>query len=193
MGASKKKEVIMSENELTLKIGIVTVSDRASSGEYEDLGGPKVREELSGFIKSSWSESYHIVPDEKNELKTLLKKLSDEEKCSLIITTGGTGPSPRDVTPEATIEVADKELPGFGEAMRRISFDKVPTSILSRQTAVIRGSTLIINLPGSPKAIKECLEVVFPAVPDCIDLIGGPFIETNESKVTAIHFHKHKN
>lgn len=193
MGDFKKKEVIMSENELTLKIGIVTVSDRASSGEYEDLGGPKVREELTGFIKSHWEELYHVVPDEKETLVNLLKELADIKKCSLIITTGGTGPSPRDVTPEATLEVADKELPGFGEAMRKTSYGKVKTAILSRQTAVVRGSTLIINLPGSPKAIKECLEVVFPAVPDCIDIIGGPFIETNESKVTAIHFHKHKN
>lgn len=183
----------MNNKKTILKIGIVTVSDRASSGEYEDKGGPAIREELNGYIKSPWVENYHIVPDEKESIIKLLKKLADVEKCSLIITTGGTGPAPRDITPEATLEVAEKELLGFGEVMRKISFEKVKTAILSRQTAIVRGSTLIINLPGSPKAIKECLEAVFPAVPDCIDLIGGPFIETNENKVTAIHFHKHKN
>lgn len=187
------KEVIMDNKEPLLKIGIVTVSDRASSGEYEDLGGPAIKAELEGYIKSPWTESYHIISDDRDKISELLKELSDIESCSLIITTGGTGPSPRDVTPEATMEVADKELPGFGEVMRKISLKKVKTAILSRQTAVVRGSTLIINLPGSPKAIKECLEAVFPAVPDCIDLIGGPFIETNENKVTAPHFHKHKN
>ncbi|VAV83130.1 Molybdopterin adenylyltransferase [hydrothermal vent metagenome] len=175
-----------------LKIGIVTVSDRASRGEYEDKGGPAVVKELTEAIVSAWEPVLRIVPDDQSVIEETLTSLADSERCSLIITTGGTGPAPRDLTPDATHAVATRELPGFGEQMRAISLKKgIPTAILSRQCAVLRNSTLIINLPGKPSAIAECLEAVLPAIPDCINLIGGPEVETNPDKVRQ--FHPHKN
>ena len=168
------------------KIGVVTVSDRASRGEYEDRGGPAVVEYLNATVTSEMKIISSVIPDERGLIEATFVKLSDVENCDLIITTGGTGPAIRDVTPEATESVCDKMMPGFGELMRQVSLTKVPTAILSRQVAGIRssetGGTLIINLPGSPKAIAECLDAVFPAIPYCIDLIEGPFLETNESR-----------
>jgi molybdopterin adenylyltransferase len=167
------------------KIGIVTVSDRASRGEYQDLGGPAIVEYLQEILTCEWAAETRLVPDELTQISDTLIELADEVGCCLIVTTGGTGPAPRDVTPEATEAVAEKLMPGFGELMRKVSLEKVPTAILSRQTAVIRGKSLIINLPGQPKAIRECLGAVFPAVPYCIDLIGGSFLTTNEEKCKA--------
>lgn len=166
-----------------IKIGIVTVSDRASSGEYEDLGGPAIREWFERALTTPWQAVAHMVPDEQDRIETLLCELADQEGCCLIVTTGGTGPARRDVTPEATEAVCDKLLDGFGEQMRAVSLRYVPTAILSRQIAGVRGSTLIINLPGKPSAIAECLDAVFPAVPYCIDLIEGPYLETDEAVV----------
>ncbi len=167
------------------KIGIVTVSDRASRGEYEDRGGPAVRAYLDRVLKSPIDVIAHIVADETGLIVETLIELSDQAGCCLVITTGGTGPAPRDVTPEATAAVCERMLPGFGEAMRTESLRFVPTAILSRQTAGTRGSCLIINLPGSPKAISECLDAVFAAVPYCIDLIGGPCLATDPEHITA--------
>ena len=167
----------------TIKIGIINVSDRASRGEYEDLPGKEVKRLLNLWLSSSWEADYAIIPDEQKLLEAEMIRMADLASCCLIITTGGTGPAVRDVTPEATIAVCDKMLPGFGEQMRQVSLQYVPTAILSRQTAGIRGNTLIVNLPGKPKSIKECLEAVFPAIPYCIDLIEGPFIETNEDEM----------
>lgn len=167
------------------RIGIVTVSDRASRGVYEDRGGPAVVAFLDEVLSSPWEARKHVVPDERPELESLLRHLADDDGCSLVITTGGTGPAPRDLTPEATEAVCEKLLPGFGELMRRISVEKVPTAILSRQTAGVRGRTLYVNLPGSPKAIKECLGAVFPAVPHCIALLGGPKLETRPERLDA--------
>lgn len=168
-----------------MQIGIVVVSDRASRGEYEDRGGPAVRAFLSDVLTTPWRGVTRVIPDEVELVRDTLVGLVDDEGCSLVITTGGTGPAPRDVTPEATAAVLDKELAGFGEAMRAVSRPHVPTAILSRQTAGVRGSALIINLPGSPKAVRECLDAVFAAVPDCVDLIGGPYLETDRSRVVA--------
>jgi molybdopterin adenylyltransferase len=167
------------------KIGIVTVSDRASRGEYEDRGGPAIVAYLERVLSSEWTPVTRVVPDELPTLISCLAELSDREQCCLIITTGGTGPALRDVTPEATSAVAEKLMPGFGELMRKVSLEKVPTAILSRQTAAIRGKSLIVNLPGQPKAIQECLDAVFPAIPYCIDLIEGPFLTTDESQLVA--------
>ncbi|MCA9004908.1 MAG: molybdopterin adenylyltransferase [Planctomycetaceae bacterium] len=167
------------------RIGIVTVSDRASSGEYEDRGGPAIQDYLSEVLTSDWLPVAHVIPDELETITETLKELCDQEQCCLVVTTGGTGPAKRDITPEATLAVSEKEMPGFGELMRKVSLEKVPTAILSRQTAVIRGGTLIINLPGQPKAIQECLDAVFPAVPYCIDLLEGPFLETDEARLKA--------
>jgi len=167
------------------KIGIVTVSDRASRGEYEDRGGPAILDYLSEVLSSDWTSVARIIPDELSTIIETLKDLCDQEQCCLIVTTGGTGPAKRDITPEATLSVADKEMPGFGELMRKVSLEKVPTAILSRQTAVIRGGSLIVNLPGQPKAIQECLDAVFPAIPYCIDLLEGPYLETNEERLVA--------
>lgn len=176
----------------TLKIGIITVSDRASKGEYEDKGGPAVIKELTEAFTSPTVMISRIVPDEIFVIESTLIELADTEGCSLIITTGGTGPAPRDVTPDATHRVATRELPGFGEQMRATSLKKgIPTAILSRQCAVLRNSTLIINLPGKPTAIAECLEAVLPAIPDCIELIGGPDVLTNPDKVQEFRPHKH--
>ncbi|QDV51887.1 molybdopterin adenylyltransferase [Gimesia fumaroli] len=168
-----------------VKIGIVTVSDRASRGEYEDRGGPAIVDYLSEVLSSEWTPVARVIPDELYTITETLQELTDLEQCCLIVTTGGTGPAKRDITPEATLAVAEKEMPGFGELMRKVSLEKVPTAILSRQTAVIRGGSLIINLPGQPKAIQECLDAVFPAVPYCIDLLEGPYLETNESRLVA--------
>lgn len=167
------------------KIGIVTVSDRASRGEYEDRGGPAITEYLTEVLRSPWVAEKRIISDELATIAQTLTELADQSECCLIVTTGGTGPAPRDVTPEATEKVAEKLMPGFGELMRKVSLEKVPTAILSRQTACIRGQSLIVNLPGQPKAIGECLDAVFPAIPYCIDLIGGPFLETNEERIVA--------
>jgi len=167
------------------KIGIVTVSDRASHGEYEDRSGPAVREYLERVLASPFDAIAHIVADETDLIVETLIELSDQAGCCLIITTGGTGPAPRDVTPEATAAVCERALPGFGEAMRAESLRFVPTAILSRQTAGTRGRCLIVNLPGSPKAVAECLDAVFAAVPYCIDLIGGPYLETDPRHITA--------
>ena len=167
------------------KIGIVTVSDRASRGEYEDRGGPAVRQYLERVLASPFKTIAHIVADETGLIVETLIELSDQAGCCLAITTGGTGPAPRDMTPEATAAVCDRMLPGFGEAMRAESLRFVPTAILSRQTAGTRGSCLIVNLPGSPKAIAECLDAVFAAVPYCIDLIGGPYLETDPEQIAA--------
>ena len=166
-------------------IGILTVSDRASCGTYEDRSGPAIRDTLKAFLKSAWEDCYRLVPDERPLIEAALRELCDEEACCLVLTTGGTGPAPRDVTPEATEAVCEKMMPGFGEQMRSVSLRHVPTAILSRQTAGIRGKSLIINLPGRPRAIRECLEAVFPAVPDCVDLIGGPRLETCENVLPA--------
>ncbi len=168
-----------------IRIGIVTVSDRASRGEYEDLGGPAIRQYLLDVLTEPWEPVCRVIPDEQQQICQELCELADQEKCCLIITTGGTGPAARDVTPEATIAACQKMMPGFGELMREVSLQKVPTAILSRQTAGIRGSSLIVNLPGQPKAIRECLDAVFPAIPYCIDLIGGPALYTNPERIVA--------
>ncbi|MCG8527053.1 MAG: molybdopterin adenylyltransferase [Opitutales bacterium] len=159
-----------------MKIGIINVSDRASQGVYEDIPGKRTKELLQETINEDVTFEYAVVPDEVEEISKSMIAMADEKKCNLIISTGGTGPAPRDVTPEATEKVIEKALPGFGEAMRMESLAKVPTSILSRQVAGIRGSSLIVNLPGKPKAIGECLEIIMPAVPYCVQLIGGPKI-----------------
>ena len=166
-----------------IKIGIINVSDRASRGEYADLPGQEVKRLLGLWLSSPWESTYAVIPDEQNLLEKELIQMADEQGCCLIVTTGGTGPAVRDVTPEATIAVSEKLLPGFGELMRQTSLQYVPTAILSRQTAGIRGRSLIVNLPGKPKSIKECLEVVFPAIPYCIDLIDGPYLETNPEEM----------
>lgn len=172
-------------NQASARIGIVTVSDRASRGDYEDLGGPAIHDWLTRALTSPWEPVTRLIPDERAEVEAALKDLCDREGCCLVVTTGGTGPAPRDVTPEATEAVIEKLMPGFGEQMRAVSLRHVPTAILSRQLAGIRGGALIINLPGKPAAIAECLEAVFPAVPYCIDLIGGPFLTTDEAVVKA--------
>lgn len=168
-----------------LKIGLVSISDRASQGIYEDKGLPALNEWFSNVLISPWEMSSVLIPDEQDIIEKTLCQLVDEEKCHLVLTTGGTGPSPRDVTPEATKAVADKELFGFGEEMRRISLQYVPTAILSRQTAVTRGKSLIINLPGQPKAIKQILDGIFASVPYCLELLGNPWIETNSEIIKA--------
>ncbi len=160
-----------------LRIGVINISDRASAGVYEDIPGKAAVALLESWIKTEWLPIYAVVPDDQDVIEQTLMRFADEENCSLIITTGGTGPAPRDVTPEATESVCQKMLPGFGELMRATSLEFVPTAILSRQTAGIRGKSLIVNLPGKPKAISECLTAVFPAIPYCIDLIGGSYIE----------------
>lgn len=168
-----------------IRIGIVTVSDRASRGEYEDRGGPAIHEYLDRVVVEDWAEVSKVIPDERSQIEETLAELCDVEGCCLVITTGGTGPAARDVTPEATTTVVDRILPGFGELMRQISLQYVPTAILSRQVAGTRGHSLIINLPGKPKAIAQCLDAVMPAVPYCLDLIGGPYLTTHEEHVKA--------
>jgi len=180
-----------------LLIGLVSISDRASQGVYQDQGIPALQEWFGSALTTPWRMVTRLIPDEQPVIEATLKELVDEQHCHLVLTTGGTGPAPRDVTPEATLAVADKVMPGFGEQMRQVSLAFVPTAILSRQAAVIRKQALIINLPGQPKAIRETLEGlkddqggsrvngIFAAVPYCIDLIGGPYIETNEAVVKA--------
>ena len=167
------------------KIGILPVSDRASRGEYEARGGPAIREYLAEVLSSEWEPVERIVADDQPLIEEILVELATTEGCCLVVTTGGTGPASRDVTPEATEAVCQKLLPGFGELMRKVSLEKVATAILSRQTAGILGSALIVNLPGQPRAIGECLDAVFPAIPYCIDLLDGPYLETDESRLEA--------
>jgi len=161
------------------RIGILTVSDRASRGEYEDKGGPAMQAWFARVLTSPWEAVARVIPDEQPQIEQTLIELCDIEGCSLVVTTGGTGPALRDVTPEATEAVCEKMLPGFGELMRSASLKFVPTAILSRQTAGIRGKSLIVNLPGKPSAIDDCLNAVFPAIPYCIDLIEGAYLESN--------------
>ena len=178
-----------------VRIGLVSVSDRASSGVYEDKGIPALRDWLQRALRNPVAFEERLIPDEQATISATLVELVDDARCDLVLTTGGTGPAPRDVTPEATLAVAHKEMPGFGEQMRQISLRFVPTAILSRQVAVIRGRALIVNLPGQPKSIAETLEGlpraeppvhgIFAAVPYCIDLIGGPYLETDESVCKA--------
>jgi len=162
-----------------VRIGIVTASDRASKGIYEDISGKAIIDTMNDYLTSPWEEVYRCIEDDQDTLKDLV----DNEGCCLVVTTGGTGPAKRDVTPEATEAVCDRMMPGFGELMRAESLKFVPTAILSRQTAGLRGSSLIVNLPGKPKSIRECLDAVFPAIPYCIDLMEGPFLECNEEVI----------
>lgn len=163
-----------------IKIGVINISDRASAGIYEDIPGKAVVETLKDYLVSTFETVYRVIPDEQDLISATLIEMADVENCCLIVTTGGTGPSKRDVTPEATEAVCDKMMPGFGELMRAESLKYVPTAILSRQTAGLRGKSLIINLPGKPKAIRQCLDAVFPAVPYCIDLLEGPYLICNQ-------------
>jgi molybdopterin adenylyltransferase len=168
-----------------VRVGIVTISDRASAGVYEDRGGPAIRDCLGEILSCPWEPVPRLIPDERPVIEGTLIELCDREGCCLVVTTGGTGPARRDVTPEATEAVCDKVLDGFGELMRAVSLRVVPTAILSRQVAGVRGRSLIVNLPGKPSAIRDCLLAVFPAVPYCIDLIEGPYLTTNEAVVKA--------
>ncbi|WP_338590925.1 molybdopterin adenylyltransferase [Shewanella khirikhana] len=165
------------------RIGIVTVSDRASAGIYEDLSGQAIIDTLNAYLTSEWESVYRLIPDEQADIEATLIDLADNEQCCLVVTTGGTGPAKRDVTPEATEAVCHRMMPGFGELMRTESLKFVPTAILSRQTAGLRDDTLIVNLPGKPKSIRECLDAVFPAIPYCIDLMDGPYLECDESVI----------
>jgi len=167
------------------RIGIVTVSDRASQGIYEDRGGPAIREYLAEILTSPFELVARVISDDQPLIEQTLRELCQTQRCCLVITTGGTGPALRDVTPEATLAVCEKEMPGFGELMRQVSLQKVPTAILSRQTAGICGTSLIVNLPGQPRAIRECLDAVFPAIPYCIDLLNGPYLTTDDSRIVA--------
>ncbi len=168
---------------MKIKIGIVTASDRASKGIYEDLSGQAIIDTMNEYLTSEWESVYRCIEDNQETIENTLKDLVDNEGCCLVVTTGGTGPAKRDVTPEATENVCDRMMPGFGELMRAESLKFVPTAILSRQTAGLRGSSLIVNLPGKPKSIRECLDAVFPAIPYCIDLMEGPFLECNEEVI----------
>jgi molybdopterin adenylyltransferase len=170
----------MSTSNATIaRLGVLTMSDRASRGEYEDLSGAAIRGIFSEWISSPIDIVYRLIPDERDSIEKTLRALVDDEGCCLVVTTGGTGPSPRDVTPEATEAVCDKMMPGFGELMRAESLKSVPTAILSRQTAGLRKRCLIVNLPGKPASIRQCLQAVFPAIPYCIDLVGGPRLEAS--------------
>ena len=166
-----------------IKIGVITASDRASAGIYKDISGVAIQDTMKDYLTSEFEVVYRCIPDEQVQIEDTMKELCDEVGCCLVVTTGGTGPALRDVTPEATENVCEKMMPGFGELMRQVSLQYVPTAIFSRQTAGIRGKSLIINLPGKPKSIRECLDAVFPAVPYCIDLLDGPFLECDESVV----------
>lgn len=180
-----------------LRVGLVSISDRASQGVYNDEGIPALKNWLDSTLSTPWEGVERLIPDDRPHIESTLRELADQAGCDLVLTTGGTGPAPRDVTPEATLAVADKEMPGFGEQMRRIGLAFVPTAILSRQVAVIRGQTLIVNLPGQPRSIRETLEGlkdeqgnvlipgIFAAIPYCIDLIGGPYAETHDDVVSA--------
>jgi molybdopterin adenylyltransferase len=174
---------------MTALIGILTVSDRASRGEYADEGGPAIRDYLAEILASPWEAREQIVPDDLEAIAAAIRRLADEG-CCLVVTTGGTGPAPRDVTPEATERICTKMLPGFGELMRQVSLKYVPTAILSRQTAGVCGTALVVNLPGRPKSIRECLDAVFPAIPYCVDLIhtgiaDAPRLETDPARLVA--------
>ncbi|HEY1848586.1 MAG TPA: molybdopterin adenylyltransferase [Opitutaceae bacterium] len=168
-----------------VRIGVINVSDRASAGQYEDTPGKACVALLLEWLSTPFDVDYKVVPDERAQIEAELRRMADDAQCCLVVTTGGTGPAPRDVTPEATEAVCDRMLPGFGEQMRSASLAFVPTAILSRQVAGVRGRTLIVNLPGRPKAIRENLEAVFAAIPYCVDLIGGPRLETNEAIIKA--------
>jgi len=168
-----------------IRIGIINVSDRASRGEYEDLPGKAIEATLKEYLVSPWEKVYAVIPDEQPEIEKTLIEMADKQGCCLIVTSGGTGPAVRDVTPEATSAVCEKMLPGFGERMRAESLKYVPTAILSRQTAGIRGKTLIVNLPGKPKSIRQCLDAIFPAIPYCLDLLEGPYLECNDLVIKA--------
>jgi len=168
-----------------IKIGVLTASDRASAGVYEDLSGQAIIDALNDYLTSEWEPVYKVIPDDQPGVEATLIEMADDSDCCLIVTTGGTGPAPRDLVPEATEAVCEKMMPGFGELMRQVSLQYVPTAILSRQTAGIRGKSLIVNLPGKPKSIRECLDAVFPAIPYCVDLIEGPFLEVNEDVIKA--------
>lgn len=170
---------------MTARIGILTVSDRAHRGVYEDLGGPAIHEYLSEVLTNAWAPVAMVVPDEFDQITGALIRMVDDEGCSLVVTTGGTGPAVRDISPDATEAVCEKMMPGFGELMRQVSLQFVPTAILSRQTAGIRGRALIVNLPGKPSAIRDCLDAVMPAIPYCVDLIEGAYLTTDESKIVA--------
>ena len=170
---------------ITARIGILTVSDRASRGEYKDLSGPSIVEYMQTVLTSPWEAISRLVSDEQQKIENALIELCDVDGCALVVTTGGTGPALRDVTPEATEAVCEKMMHGFGELMRQVSLQYVPTAILSRQTAGIRGGSLIVNLPGKPKSIAECLDAVMPAIPYCIDLIGGPYLTTDPERLVA--------
>lgn len=174
-------------------IGVMTISDRASSGEYQDRSGPAIREYLDRVLSVEWTEEYRIIADEQDQIEEELLFLANEKHCSLILATGGTGPSPRDVTPEALLAVADKEMVGFGELMRKVSLEEVPTAILSRQTAAIVGKCLVVLLPGKPTAIETCLNAVFPAIPYCVDLIGGAWIDTDPDHIETFRPKKKKS
>lgn len=167
-----------------IRLGVINVSDRASRGEYADIPGQRAVEILREYVRSPFEVCYAVVPDEADQIAAALRRMADDDDCALILTTGGTGPALRDVTPEATESVCEKMLPGFGERMRAKSLEYVPTAILSRQTAGIRGRTLIVNLPGKPNAIRECLDAVFPAIPYCLDLIGAARIDVHESRIS---------
>ncbi len=168
-------------------IGVLTVSDRASRGEYQDRGGPAVRAYLDEVLTSPWRAVSAVVSDDREVIEQALVEMVDRDGCCLVVTTGGTGPAVRDVTPEATEAVCEKMMPGFGEQMRKASLEKVPTAMLSRQTAGIRGRALIVNVPGSPKAIRECLDAVFAAIPHCVELVGGPRLATNRAQDPSTH------
>ncbi|MEK6235613.1 MAG: molybdopterin adenylyltransferase [Planctomycetales bacterium] len=170
---------------LSIRIGLLTVSDRASRGEYEDRGGPAMVECLTEMLSCDWEPVRKIIPDDQPTIEQAIRNLCDEEGCCLVLTTGGTGPAPRDVTPEATHAVCEKILDGFGELMRSESLKVVPTAILSRQIAGIRGQSLVVNMPGKPSAIRDCLTAVLPAIPYCIDLIEGPYLTTDETVIKA--------
>lgn len=170
---------------MTAIIGILTVSDRAYRGVYEDLGGPTIQEYMREALTNEWEPVAIVVPDELDAIQAALIELVDERGCSLVVTTGGTGPAVRDITPEATEAVCEKMMPGFGELMRQVSLQYVPTAILSRQTAGIRGKALIVNLPGKPSAIRDCLDAVMPAIPYCLDLIKGAYLTTDENRIKA--------
>ena len=170
---------------MSAKIGILTVSDRASKGIYEDRGGPAIHAYLSEVLTNDWTPVAMVVPDEFDRITGALIRMVDDEGCSLVVTTGGTGPAVRDITPDATEAVCEKMMPGFGELMRQVSLQFVPTAILSRQTAGIRGKALIVNLPGKPSAIRDCMDAVMPAIPYCVDLIEGAYLTTDESKIVA--------
>jgi len=167
------------------RIGVITASDRASQGVYRDESGPAIIDTLTQYLLPPWEHRYHCIADDQQAIERVLRACCDDDGCDLVVTTGGTGPAARDVTPEATAAVCSRLLPGFGELMRATSLQHVPTAILSRQIAGIRGRTLIVNLPGRPRSIRQCLDAVFPAIPYCLDLIGAAYLETDEAVIKA--------